>query len=189
MSGLTSLVNRFNLVKQIPIFSTLNWFEWQKIARKSAVSEYKKGDLICQEGTPPDYFYCLVSGRLKAYTLNDQGTKSNVDFIHRGMHFGIISVLTGENHSMNFEAINDSIVIKIDKDDFQHILKTIPQLGIEFSQALSQRVRTKVKGNKSIFESKIISIYSPVEGTGSSTYAINLALSLEKENKEKNYFC
>jgi NTE family protein len=185
MANISSYINRLNLVKQIPIFAKLNWFELQKISRKSIVVEFRKGDTICKEGSPPDFFYCLLSGRLKAYTMNPNGQKENIEFIHRGMHFGIISILTGENHSLNFEAINDSVILKIDKDDFQALLKSIPHLGIELSHSLSKRVRRKVQGSKSIFESTIISIYSPVKGTGSSTYAINLALSLEQETGKK----
>lgn len=181
MSGLSSLISRLNLLKQIPVFKKLNWFELQKIARKSIISEYKKGDLISKEGSPPDFFYCLISGRLQAYTNAPDGIKENIDFIHRGMHFGIISVLTGEDHSMSFEAINDSVVLKISKDDFQAILKTIPHLGVELSEHLSRRIRRKVKGSKSIFESTVIAIYGPVKGAGSSTYAANLALNLQKE--------
>ena len=185
MGNLSSLINRLNLVKQIPIFEKLNWFELQKVARKSIVVEYKKGDLISKEGNPPDFFYCLVSGRIQAYTVTTAGKKENVDFIHRGMHFGIISVLTGENHSMSFEAINDSVIIKIPTSDFQAILKSVPHLGVELSQHLSRRIRRKVKGTKSIFESTVISVYSPIKGTGSSTYAINLAVSLQKETAKK----
>ncbi|MBN1870265.1 MAG: cyclic nucleotide-binding domain-containing protein [Candidatus Omnitrophica bacterium] len=185
MNGLTSLINRINLLKQIPIFEKLNWFDLQKIARKSIVIECKKGDMICKEGNPPDFFYCLVSGRLQAYTNVPDGGKENVDFIHRGMYFGVISVLTGENHSMSFEAINDSVVLKVPKDDFQAILKTIPYLGVELSQHLSRRIRRNVKGGKSVFESTVISVYSPIKGVGSSTYAANLALSLQKETGKK----
>jgi len=185
MAGISSLINRLNLLKQIPIFEKLNWFELQKIARKSIIREFKKGDTVCLEGTPPDYFYCLISGRLQAYTTSPDGKKGNVDFIHKGMHFGIISVLTGENHSMTFDAINDSVVLTIDKDDFQAILKAVPHLGIELSQHLSRRIRRKVQGAKSVFESTVISIYSPAKGSGSSTYAANLALSLHKETGKK----
>jgi len=110
MGNLSSLINRLNLVKQIPIFEKLNWFELQKVARKSVVVEYKKGDLIAEEGSPPDFFYCLVSGRLQAYTVTSIGKKENVDFIHRGMHFGIISVLTGENHSMSAPMLLPTII-------------------------------------------------------------------------------
>lgn len=185
MSNLSSLINRFNLVKQIPIFADLNWLDLQKIARKAIVSEYKKGDIICKEGDPPDFFYCLVSGRLQAYRSSAAGKKGDIDFIHRWMYFGIISILTGDNHSMTFEAINDSIVLTIPDNDFQAILKTIPHLGIRLSQTLSQRIQQKERGAKSVFQSSVISIYSPVGGSGSSTYAVNLALNLERETKKK----
>jgi len=184
MSGLSSFINRFNLVKQIPVFHKLNWFDLQRIVRKSVITEYKKGDLIVAEGSPPDYFYCLVSGRLQAYATV-AGIKEDVDFIHRGVYFGVVSILTGENHSLTFEAINDSIILRISKNDFQGILKAIPQLGIILSQNLSQRMSKRNKGFKKIFESNIISVYSPVAGTGSSTYAIHLAINLQKETRKK----
>ncbi|MFT7538744.1 MAG: NTE family protein [Lysobacterales bacterium] len=184
---LSSFVNKFNIVRQIPCFTSLNWFDLQKVARKVRIEEYKKGMYVSREGTPPDFFFCLVTGRLQAFTRSEDA-KTNVDFIHRGQHFGIVSVLTGENHSMNYETLNDSVVLKIDKDDFRAILKSIPHLGVEFSHTLSKRIRRNVKGQKTIFESKIISVYSPVEGTGCSTYAINLALSLQKETKKKVIF-
>lgn len=185
MTGLSSFLNKLNIVKQIPIFSKLGWIDQQKIAIKSVISEHKKGDIIRQEGDPADYFYCLISGRVQAYNTRADGSKDNVEFIHRGMHFGIISAFTGENHSLSFVAINDSAVLKIPRDDFHNILKSVPELAIELSQSLSKRVRSHRQGRKTIFESNILSIYSPVVGTGSSTYAIHLALSLEKETHKK----
>lgn len=188
MAGISKLINRFNVVKQIPIFSKLNWLEIHQIARKSTVTEYRKNEIIAKEGNPADFFYCLISGRLQAYTISSSDKKENIEFIHRGMHFGIISALTGENHSHNFEAINDSVVLKISRDDFQNILNSMPHLAIELSQSLSKRVREQVKGKKNVYESTIISVYSPVKGTGSTTYSINLALNLQKETKKKVIF-
>jgi len=184
MVKISSFIQIFNTLKHVPIFSKLGWIDLQKIARKSILSSYRKGDIIRKAGDPPDFFYCLISGRLQAYTINSKGDKDNVDFIHRGVYFGIISLLTGENHSMNFEALNDSIILKIAAADFQRLLKSFPQLGIEFSHALSKRMRRKVKG-RAAFESSIISIYSSSRGSGSSTYAVNLALSLKEETDKK----
>jgi predicted acylesterase/phospholipase RssA/cellulose biosynthesis protein BcsQ len=188
MVNLSSLIGRFNLIKHIPVFEGLNWIELQRIARKATVAEYKKGDIICHEGSPPDYFYCLVSGRLQAYTNIHGGGKENVEFIHRGAHFGIISILTGESHSTSFETINDSVILKIPKDDFHAILHAMPHLGIRISRTLSQHIRGRVQGVKSSLGSTIIAVYSPVQGTGSSTYAIHLALSLRKETGKKVIF-
>ncbi len=185
MPNIFSLIKRFNLVRGIPLFSKLNWLEIRRIAKKAIVEEYKKGDFIRKEGDPPDFFYCLVSGRVQSYKHNFFGHKENVEFIHRGMHLGVISALTGEAHSLTYEALNDSVVLKIPRGDFHNILKYIPQLGVELSQILSKRVRSHVQGTRSFYESKIISIYSPTKGSGSSTYAVHLALSLQKETKKK----
>jgi len=188
MPSFSSLINRFAIVKQLPIFSKLNWFEIKRVALNSTVVEFQKGDIIYRQGQPPDALYCLVSGRLQAYTVNPEGEKENLEFIHRGKHFGIISLLTGEKHSLNFVAINDSVVLKIAYDEFHSILKDMPHLGLEFSHSLSRRVRRNVVRPKSIFESTIISTYSSRKGVGTSTYAINLALNLKKETGKKVLF-
>jgi len=188
MASLPSLISRFNFVRQIPVFSKLSWLQIRKIARSSQIVEYKKGDIIRRQGDPADAFYCLVAGRIQAYTLSPTGKKENVESIHRGRYFGIISLMTGQSHSLNFEVINDSLILKIPKDDFHIILKSMPQLGIEFSQSLSQRIRENVTQTKSLLQSTIISIYSPVKGAGSSTYAFNLALSLQRESGKKVIF-
>ncbi|MCA9400180.1 MAG: patatin-like phospholipase family protein [Candidatus Omnitrophica bacterium] len=176
---------RSEIIRNIPIFSKLNWFEVQKIAKKSELTEYKKGDIIVHAGDPPDYFSCLISGRLQAYTLNEHGRKENVDFIHRGAPFGIISSLTNEDHSLNFEAINDSVVLRIPNTDFQEIIKSIPQLAVDLSQNLSARIQKKYRGIHSNSQSNIISIFSPISDIGSSTYAVNLSYHLKKETKRK----
>ncbi len=188
MSSFLQITHKYSVVKQIPIFSKLNWFELHAVAAKCSFAEYKKGEIISREGAPPDALYCLVSGRLQAYKTRPNGSKENVELLLRGMHFGIISLLTGEEHSLTFEALNDSVILKINKDDFLNILKSIPHLGIEFSRSLSRRVRSQVVRSKSIFESTVISVYSPVKGSGSSTFAVNLALALAKETTRKIIF-
>lgn len=185
MTALPSFFNKLSVIKQIPIFEGLNWFELNRIARRLDLVEYKKGDVICRQGDPADAFYAVVSGRVYSYTLNSAGQKEEVDFLLRGMHFGIISTLTGENHSHTYEVINDSVVIKINKDDFAHLLKGTPKLAVALSQSLSRRIRSHVTGTRSTQESSIIAVYAPVKGSGSSTYAVNLALALKAQTNKK----
>src|SRR3989338_2546910 len=139
MTSFYSIFTRFAYVRQIPIFSKLNWFHKRRIARRSILEEYKKGDIVCKQGSSSDAFYCLVSGRIQAYRHRSDGSKETVEFIHRGMNFGLTSLLTDDNHSSTYEVLNDCIVLKIPKEDFKVILSSVPQLGIEFSQSLSRR--------------------------------------------------
>ncbi len=185
MNNLAKLVNTYSILKQIPIFSKLKWFELHAITNVCAFVEYKKGEIISRQGTPPDAFYCVISGRLQAYITKPNDEKQNVEFIHRGMYFGIISLLTGESHIFTFEALNDSVILKITKDDFLKILDRVPRLGLELSQSFSRRIRNRDSQGRGIFESQIISVYGPIKASGASTYALNLAFHLERETHKK----
>src|SRR5476649_821213 len=163
MTPLTPFFNsKLSILKQIPIFQDLNWFELNRVSRHVEIVDFNKGDCICQQGAPADAFYALVSGRVYSYTLSPGGHKEDVDFILRGMQFGIISTLTGENHSRTYEAINDSVVIKINKDSFSLLLKSTPQLAVALSQSLSHRIHSHVTHAKNTQESTIIAVYAPV---------------------------
>lgn len=185
MTALPAYLNKLAILKQIPIFDGLNWFELNRVARRVTLAEYIKGDTICQQGAPADAFYALVSGRVRANTLTITGQKEQADFILRGMHFGVISALTGENHSHTYEAINDSVVVRIHKDDFSSLLRTIPKLAVSLSQSLSKRIRKHVTRSREAQESTIIAVYAPVKGSGSSTYAANLAMHLRQQSDKK----
>ena len=188
MNGLSDIPQKVSLIKQVSLFSRFNWLELTTIARKSMILEYKKGDVICREDTLGDGFYCLVSGRLQAYNLRPNGKKENAELIFRGMYFDVVSIFSGENHSLTVEALNDSTVIKIPKDEFLSILKEIPSLWTDLTRSLSQRLRSKAVSAGPSLERAIIAIYSPVKGSGSSTYAINLALILKRETKRRVSF-
>ncbi len=180
-----SFIQRCSVIKKISIFEHLNWFNVQLIARSGDLVRFKKGEFISKKGAPPDFVYFLVSGRLISYTPDSDGTKDDVEFIHRGMFFGIISALTGEEHSQTFEAINDSTVFRVPVERFKEILTRVPALSLKFSKVLSQRIRSKVTKTNLVSRSTIISVYAPIAGSGGSTYSLNLTRSLLKATGDK----
>ncbi|MDD5291761.1 MAG: patatin-like phospholipase family protein [Candidatus Omnitrophica bacterium] len=179
-------VNKSFILKNAFIFSRLRKSQKNLIARKSQVVNYKKGDLIYRQGDPPDAFYCVISGRVKISRTHDN-KEEVLEFLTCGMYFGIISLLTTQTHSVSAEALNDSLLLKIKKDDFDFILKKIPDLVIQLSATLSQQIRKK-DFRQDAAKSHIISIYSAVKGIGRTMYSINLAISLKKETKKKAIF-
>ncbi len=185
MTPIRSFFNKLSVVKDILIFEGLSWREHNRIARVSELVEFNKGDVICRQGSPADAFYALVSGRVYSYTMNAAGQKEGADFLLRGMHFGIISALTGEDHSHSYQAVNDSVVLKIDKDAFARVLKTTPKLALALSSSLSRKIRGQASESRRMHENVIITVFSPVKGSGSSTYAANLALFLKAQAESK----
>jgi NTE family protein len=170
-----------DLLKEIPLFYGLSGEEYRLIRERADLREYKKGQAIYQEADPADAFYCLLLGRALIYTHGRQGEETPLEYLHRGKYFGIISLLTGEAHSVSVRAINDCLVLVIPKADFSVILNKIPRLAIDLSQTLSRRLKDKGLHQKTIFESTVISIFSSYSQAGKTVYALNLALSLHRE--------
>lgn len=172
------------IVNYAPIFANLDPPQKSLLIQKSKVVEYKKHDIIYKQHDLADAFYCVIMGRVRITTT--LGAKTEIlEYLNCGKYFGIISLLTGEPHSVNAEAANDSKILKIPKEDFQAILNKIPRLAIDLSATLSRRLRKKDIGEKKIFESNIISVFGAVRGIGRTMYATNLALSLRKETHKE----
>lgn len=174
------------ILNYAPLFSRLNDFEKILIMQKSKVVEYNKGDTIYRQGDPPTCFYCVISGRIRIFTARPPAgegaaEKEPLEYLNCGKYFGMISVLTGENHSVYAEAANDSKILEITQEDFRMILNKIPKLAIDLSQTLSRRLKKKDYAEKKIFESNIISVFSAGPMVGKTLYVINLGLSLRKE--------
>ena len=184
MSRLSAIFNHYKIVREIPVFQALKWFDVQRIAARARVLMVAKGQVIYHEGDPVSGFYCILSGRVRAYRLDKRREKHDVEFFRRGMYFGIISLLTGDAHSMTFEAVNDSRILYIPGKDFSLILKKIPHLGMEFSRSLSRRLQERSKDRKKSL-SKVISVYSPARQTGNSTYAFHLAYQIARQAQAK----
>lgn len=175
------LIDKDLILRQIPLFTGLSVEERGIIKERLNLVEYKKNQIIYEEGSPADAFYCIVWGRAAVYTRDNQANITVLEYLHRGKYFGIISLLTSDAHSVTAKAVNDSLLLVIKKDDFDFILKKIPRLAIDLSQTLSRRLKNKDLHQKTIFESTIISVFSSSSRSGKTVYALNLALSLHKE--------
>jgi NTE family protein len=169
------------VLNEIPLFADLSEKERLLIKARSSVKTYKKGEVIYKQGDGPSAFYCLVLGRVVISTCDYSGNQKILEYLHRGKYFGIISLLTAEPHSVTAQALNDSHILVIEKDDFDFIIKKIPALALDLSRTLSRRLKRKDMHQKNIFESTIISVFSSYSQAGKTMYVLNLGLSLAKE--------
>ena len=175
------LINKTTIVAEIPLFSSLTPEDHQFISELATFAEYKKGKVVYAQGAAADAFFCILVGRVVVHAQDPSGKKQILEYLHRGKYFGIISLLTGDPHSVTAQALNDSTLLVIKKEDFDAILVRVPQLAIDLSRTLSRRLKRKDIHPKTIFESTIISVFSSYSQAGKSVYALNLSLSMRKE--------
>ena len=167
------------ILKKIVLFSSCTDEELQLIVERSRLVEYKKGEAIYQESDRAEAFYIVASGRLQVFTLVN-GQKRVIAVLHNGDTFGEISLLTGDVHSATVEAINDTLVLQLEKQDFDELINRIPSLVLHLSRLLSRRLRTTTHPGGA-GEATIVAIYSAAKGVGRTLFAVSLATMLRRE--------
>lgn len=171
-------------LSEIPLFSDLSSVEMKSIERKARLVEFQKGDKIYSQGDQPNAFYIIISGRLRVLQKKLDGTEEKVVNLYRNDYFGEISILTNRPHSVTVEALNDALVIRIEREDFSKILSQIPSLSLRLSRSLGRLV-TERDERRAVEHAEIISLYGLRAGIGKTSLVTNLAVALKKElNRE-----
>jgi len=173
------------VLSEFPVFSSLNRATLVKFCSLATVREVKKGEVVYEEGKAADNLYILLSGRMKVYTHASMADERVLDYLYRGTCFGIISLLTGDAHTVTAEAANDSIVAFVHKEAFLQFLKKYPALSMEFSNMLSRRVKKRTGRAKDVFESMVICVYGTEERMGVTMYSAMLAKAFREESYKK----
>ena len=105
------------ILKRVPVFAACTEDQLHLIADRTRLVEYKKGEVVYQEGDEANAFYIVSSGRLRAFAHVD-GQEKTFTVFHNGDSFGEISLLTGETHSATVQALNDTLILQLQKKDF-----------------------------------------------------------------------
>ena len=107
---------------------------------------YKKvaaGEVIFREGAECSFYYQLVSGKIRWVNINDEGKEFIQTIIEPDECFGELPLFDGEPFAAGAIADEDSVIIRLHHSSFQQLLKENPELHIEFTRLLAQRLRFK----------------------------------------------
>ena len=80
---------------------------------------FKKGDIVFEEGMIADGFYIVISGSFKNTFKKTKSGKAFTKFYKKNDHFGARVILSGNRRTGTIEALEDSKVVKIDSSTFK----------------------------------------------------------------------
>ncbi|HEX9781019.1 MAG TPA: patatin-like phospholipase family protein [bacterium] len=167
------------ILKRMPVFAACNEQELLLVAERTRILEIKKGEFAYRERDEATAFFIVISGRLRVFSQAGIEEKT-LTILHNDDSFGEISLLTGERHSASVQALNDTLVLQLSKDDFDEVINKIPSLVLYLSRLLSRRLRVRERDGE-FSEGTIASIYGAGGGVGCTQFAALLAASLVRE--------
>ncbi|HEY6134519.1 MAG TPA: patatin-like phospholipase family protein [Rubrivivax sp.] len=101
------------------------------------------GQTLMEQGDPGDSMYLSVSGRLRAYVRQDDGTQRMVREMGRGQVIGEMSLFTDEPRSATVVAIRDSVLVRLDKSQFKALLSRSAQVAVALTRQTIHRLKTE----------------------------------------------
>ncbi|MGD0058160.1 MAG: patatin-like phospholipase family protein [Verrucomicrobiia bacterium] len=176
--------DKLQVLESVPVLASLGEELMKGLAERAEFVGVKKGDLVVRENDPGDALYVVVSGRLQAYTRLKSGRDRVFATYCDGECFGEMPLLSGETHWANVRALNDSMLLKIPREDFDALVNRDPRVAVSFSQRMGHRIKELREEKHRAKWSTIISLYGSLPGTGKTTLAHNLVASLAHETGE-----
>lgn len=127
-------VTPLELIEAIPIFAALTSDEKRKLAETTAVREFRKGDVIVQEGEMLPSLMMVRAGIIAARHGDDErGRLAPGDF------FGETGLLAAMQEVCTLEALTAVTVYEIDQQAFAPLLNERPALAEEIAEDLALR--------------------------------------------------
>jgi CRP-like cAMP-binding protein/ActR/RegA family two-component response regulator len=127
----------FNDVKKID--------ELKKLSADRRIKVYKKKENIFYEGNNPNYLYFLVKGKVKAFKAHEYGKELITVLYKEGDFFGYTALLEELPYSDTAEALEESEVCLIPKEDFYALIHNNVHVMKSFIKMLSNNILEKEK--------------------------------------------
>lgn len=117
--------------------------ELQKIIADRKVKQVRKKQIIYYEGDVISGIYLILSGRVKAIKLNEDGRELVTGMYGPDDYLGIQAMLSGEQYNETAEAVEDTTVCLLPKDTVKQLLDNYTDIGQKFIKVLSSNLIEK----------------------------------------------
>jgi small-conductance mechanosensitive channel len=127
------------MFENVPVLSPLSLEERDQLAHLVEIEPFGEGEIIVRQHETGDSLYIITKGTCEVLLESHSRQFKQVAVLKKGDFFGEMSLLTGEPRSATVRAIEDTEVIKIQKDIFSKILSANSGISEYLGQVLAER--------------------------------------------------
>ena len=136
--------------KKVDLFKGLSDAEFKELEPYLSTSLYKKKETIFSEGEPPEWFYLVLTGKVKITKLSHEGKEIILEVISPTDIFGGVAVIKGFPYPANAVAMEDSEVLKISRKNLMRIVDRFPNLMYCMALQMGDRMKSSYDSLKNI---------------------------------------
>lgn len=117
--------------------------ELKKLSTERRIKVYKKKEIVFNEGNSPNYLYFLSKGKIKTFKSHEYGKELITNLYKEGDFFGYLALLEDNSYTDTAEALEDSEVCLIPKEDFFALIYNNLAVMKKFIKILSDNISEK----------------------------------------------
>jgi len=107
------------------------------------INKYKKKQIVYFEGNRPGRLFYIQRGKVKTFKTNDDGKELVVELFNAGDFLGYTALLEGTNYKETAQAMEDSEIAVIPKEDFDELMSKNHKVAAAFVVLLTKNIRAK----------------------------------------------
>lgn len=130
------------MLAEVPVFSLLDAEERATLAELMETEHVNEGGIIFRRGDAGVSLYIVLSGRVQLSVENMEGDMIVLGENEHGDAFGEISLLDGGPRTADATAVEDSTLLRLDRDSLYDLVKNQPHTAIDLLTVMGRRLRT-----------------------------------------------
>lgn len=141
---------------------------------------YKRGEILFHAGDESDSLYIVNQGHVKIYRLSDLGREQLVRLLYPGDFTGELALFKATVLENFAEAVEDSQICVIKRDDLQQLLLKYPSISIKVLNEFANRLANSEKQSASFVSEKVetrIALFLQEQSKKQATNTIELPMS------------
>jgi CRP/FNR family cyclic AMP-dependent transcriptional regulator len=129
------------LLGRVPVFSTLEEADLQRIAQLAVPRSFETGQVVFREEDRSDTCYVVHFGRARAVHDHGDGRTITLATFGPGDIFGELALFEDERRSATVEALEPTSVLAVLGPDMRRLMAEHPQIAMRLLIALARRLR------------------------------------------------
>ena len=115
--------------------------EVQELVSNSQVNRYESGTVLCLENAFETTFYLILEGEVDVTKVINQSQTRHLQTLEAGDFFGEMGIIHNAPRAATVTAKSDIVVLELDKDSFDSVLKHSSSIALAMVREISNRLR------------------------------------------------
>jgi len=129
------------ILRSSSIFSSLNDDELSELAGLAIEHGLTPGEFVFWDGDAPERLYIVAEGKVKVLKHSSLGKEFIIAFFGPGEMFGEVAVFENKPYPASAQAITETKLVGVQRDDFLSFLADRPQVALRIISVLAGRLR------------------------------------------------